>query len=99
MTADPAVELPWYAVHANLVLLTRYLADGGWEAETIADAVEKPWKYEPEYRAARAVADHEHAHPRHHVEWLSHQGANAWYCTAGDDGCDWAYPPTEGATP
>lgn len=31
--------------HADLIVLTRWMADEGFTAGEVADAVEKPWKY------------------------------------------------------
>jgi hypothetical protein len=47
-THDPAT---WYGDHANLVGLTAWLADNGYDAKAVAHAVEKPWHYEVEYLA------------------------------------------------
>lgn len=44
---------PWYSYHENIVTLTRYLADNGWDADDVAYAVEKPWKYEEEFQEAQ----------------------------------------------
>ncbi len=47
----------WFQVHDNLVTLTRWMADNGYTADDLAYAVEKPWKYEDEWRqAAEAVS-------------------------------------------
>lgn len=42
----------WHDVHANMVLLTSYLADHGSDAGTVAHAVEKPWNYQDEFKLA-----------------------------------------------
>ena len=42
----------WYEDHENLVMLTSYLADNGANGAAVAHAVEKPWNYEDEFRAA-----------------------------------------------
>jgi hypothetical protein len=44
----------WWMDHTNLVTLTSWLADNGWDASEVAYAVEKPWKYEEEWKAAVA---------------------------------------------
>ena len=50
----------WYTHHDELVRLVGYMADTGATAREVAAAVEKPWKYEDEYRAAlQADADNE----------------------------------------
>lgn len=47
------VEEVWWSDYRNIIRLTRWMADeGGWSAEDIAYAVEKPWKYEDEFRLA-----------------------------------------------
>lgn len=52
-------EIEWWKVHDNLVFLTRYMADSdNYDAGTIADVVEKPWKWEDEYKEARAWEAH-----------------------------------------
>ncbi|MCW2902271.1 MAG: hypothetical protein JWO67_4536 [Streptosporangiaceae bacterium] len=43
---------PWYADHANLVLLTAHMAESGYDASEVARAVEKPWAYADEYQLA-----------------------------------------------
>jgi hypothetical protein len=48
-------EPPWYAIHGNVVMLTRYLADQGYEATEVAYAVEKPHKFEVEFEKAKAA--------------------------------------------
>ena len=45
-------ESKWYEFHDNLVTLTSYMAETGASAEDVAYAVEKPWKYESEFKAA-----------------------------------------------
>jgi|KBSMisStandDraft_5_1062788.scaffolds.fasta_scaffold310873_3 hypothetical protein len=42
----------WWDDHDNMVRLTAWLADNNYEAKDVAYAVEKPWKYEPEFYAA-----------------------------------------------
>lgn len=42
--------------HADLVLLTRWMADENYDADDIAYAVEKPWKYIDELASAEARA-------------------------------------------
>lgn len=42
---------PWWAEHGNLAQLVRHLADQGYSGDDIAYVVEKPWKYENEFRA------------------------------------------------
>ena len=39
--------------HADLVLLTAYMARTDWPADEIAIAVEKPWKYTAQLAEAR----------------------------------------------
>lgn len=43
---------PWYADHANLVLLTAYMAVSGYDASEVARAVEKPWSYADDFALA-----------------------------------------------
>jgi hypothetical protein len=48
-------ETEWWTVHENLVFLTRFMADSdNYDAGTIADVAEKPWKWQTEYAEARA---------------------------------------------
>jgi hypothetical protein len=53
-TPDPAdrVEPNWWRDHDNVATLASYLADHGFTAHDVAYAVEKPWKFEDEYREA-----------------------------------------------
>jgi hypothetical protein len=46
-------DTPWFAYHENIVTLTRYIADQGYSADDVAYAVEKPWKYEKEFKEAQ----------------------------------------------
>jgi len=51
-------EIPWYADHANLVLLVNWMAESGdYEAKDIAYAVEKPHKFTDEFKAAKAAVE------------------------------------------
>jgi hypothetical protein len=46
--------LPWYADHANLIILTDYMANcGDYSASDVAEAVRKPWQYRDEFDLAR----------------------------------------------
>jgi hypothetical protein len=47
-------EAEWWNVHDNLVTLTRWMADNDHDSSEIADAIEKPWKYGPEFAQAMA---------------------------------------------
>ena len=47
----------WFASHDNLVTLTYWLAGNGYDAGAVAHAVEKPWKYEAEFYAAKHDLD------------------------------------------
>jgi hypothetical protein len=51
-------ETNWFADHANVVMLTAYMADSGYDAGEVAYAVEKPWKFEDQFNeAVAALAD------------------------------------------
>lgn len=54
--ARPLPSAPWYAVHDNLVTLTSWMADEGYDGSEIAHAVEKPWNYEDEFKQAQREA-------------------------------------------
>jgi hypothetical protein len=45
--------------HEDLVILTAWMADNGYDAHDIAYAVEKPHKYEDELKVAKAELDAE----------------------------------------
>ena len=48
-------EIEWWKEYDNVVFLTRFMADSdNYDAATIADVVEKPWKWQTEYTEARA---------------------------------------------
>lgn len=84
----PPVEQQWFTDHANLILLTAHLADTGHKAKTIAYAVEKPWKYEAEFRLAAAIVEHEVAtgHTCRPFDDCR------WYCDSGPgDECEWTF--------
>lgn len=40
---------PWFADHSNIVTLTSWMAENGYDPDDIAYAVEKPWKFEEEF--------------------------------------------------
>ena len=46
------MNTPWFMSHDNIVTLTAYMADNGYDAADIAYAVEKPWKYGDVYLEA-----------------------------------------------
>jgi len=46
------VREDWWTYYENIILLVHYLAEVGWQAEDIAYAVEKPWKYFQEFSSA-----------------------------------------------
>lgn len=68
--------------HDHLVVLTRWMATIGYEASSLADAIEKPWKWLPEIRLAIAVHNHETANDGH---TCLHMRDLDWYC----NDCDW----------
>jgi hypothetical protein len=50
---DPAgKEAGWWIRHSNMVTLTRWMADNGYDADQVAYAVEKPWKHTAEFMKA-----------------------------------------------
>lgn len=68
--------------HEHLVVLTRWMADTSYPASSLADAIEKPWKWLPEIRAAIAVHNHETSTQHRAL----HAGDDLdWYC----NDCDW----------
>lgn len=52
-TTEFAADLPWHAVHANLVTLVRWMAENDWDVSEIVRAVEKPWCYTEEFERAQ----------------------------------------------
>jgi hypothetical protein len=44
----------WWDASDNMVTLTAWMADNGYSAKDVAYAVEKPWKYEDEFKTATA---------------------------------------------
>lgn len=55
MELDP----DWWQNHDNLSRLCYWLAGNGYDASDIAYAVEKPWKFEDEYRDCVAEREEE----------------------------------------
>ena len=47
----------WWEVHANIVLLVRWMADEDYDSDQIAYAVEKPWKHKDEFERALIARD------------------------------------------
>jgi hypothetical protein len=77
------LEIPreWPRESDNLAVLTRWLADNGNTAKTVADAVASPEGFVVEYVIARAIVMHE--------ALTGHQCLNTgneyeWYCDPGD---------------
>ena len=85
--------------HEDLVVLTAWLADRGHDAKTVAYAVEKPWKYTDELSLAKAVQEHEMAHPtQQHYCQESADGSGKWVCgpewiNGVEQFCDWEWTP------
>lgn len=50
-------DLRWFQDYRNMIRLTRWMSDNGYEAGDIAYAVEKPWKYTEEFERAGGVLD------------------------------------------
>lgn len=60
-----AREKLWYMNHDNIVTLIDWMAeDNSYSKQDLASAVEKPWKYEDEFRTAQAKLDEELAADR-----------------------------------
>jgi hypothetical protein len=53
------MALDWWEINDNVVLLTRYMADHGYDAHAVAYAVDKPWKFKDEYQEARKELAHD----------------------------------------
>lgn len=52
----------WFTDHANIVILTSWMArEEAFNKEDMAYAVEKPWKYEEEFKEAVAEIERDHA--------------------------------------
>lgn len=49
----------WYEIHDNLALTARWMADNGYKADDLAYFVEKPHKYENEFKQAQAAYEAE----------------------------------------
>jgi hypothetical protein len=43
--------------HQDLIVLTTWMAGEGYTADLIAEAVRKPWNYQPEILLAKAAFD------------------------------------------
>ena len=48
----PSTQRLWWHDHDNIVLLAHHMADTLEPAEAVADMIEKPWKFEDEWKAA-----------------------------------------------
>jgi hypothetical protein len=57
MTKVTTLEEPWWISHDNVLLLIYHMQEMGASAGDIVYAVEKPWKFEEEYQAARDAKD------------------------------------------
>lgn len=84
------VEIPreWPGESDNLAVLTRWLAERGNTAKTVADAVATPAQFVVEFVIARAIVTHE-ATTGH--QCLNHGNDYDWYCDPGDGKtvCEW----------
>jgi hypothetical protein len=49
------LTLEWYANYENVSTLTSWMADNGYSAREVADAVQTPWSYQDEFIVARQV--------------------------------------------
>lgn len=80
----------------ELVVLTSWLAERGDSAQTIAYAVEKPWKYADELSLALSVQRHEVEHSTGPVHQCQERGDGTWYCAPEwvdgvEQSCDWEW--------
>ena len=93
-TAEQApTPLPWHEQRGALVVLTEHLVSTGCSAESVADAVARPWRWEDQYALAAAIHEHEQAEPTHmcRPEGLDRE---RYYCDAPDADCAWQWPPS-----
>ena len=51
----------WYEIHDNLCLTADYMAEHGFSAKDLAYFVEKPYKFEDEFKKAQEAFDEEMA--------------------------------------
>jgi len=74
--------------HDDLVLLTAWLADRGYDGRSVAHAVEIPHDYQAEFALASAVRDHLRDNPDHRYLMTNDLMA---YCDGRGDGveCPW----------
>lgn len=85
--------------HDDLVVLTSWLATRyPRDAQTVAYAVEKPWKYLDDLALAKAVLLHETAHSTGPVHECQERGDGTWYCgpewwNGIEQFCDWTWEP------
>jgi hypothetical protein len=49
----------WYTDHRELATLTRWMADHGYSADQLADAVRRPWDHTTLYRHACRTIEHD----------------------------------------
>lgn len=83
------VTAPEPTTHDDLVVLTAWMAQQGYAAHTVAEAVEKPHKWVPELRVARAILDHERENPLHTCR--PEASDYYWYCDGGPQHCPWTF--------
>lgn len=50
-------EIKWFNEYDNVVRLTSYMADNGYDAQEVAYAVEKPWKFVDVWEQAKVQDD------------------------------------------
>lgn len=74
---DELASTEWYDNHSNLALLIGWQDDHD-RARFLTSILEKPWKYEDEFLAAKACADHELA--TGHTVNRDPDGDCLWYC-------------------
>lgn len=85
-TATAATDLPhnWQDDRDHLRILTRWLAERGHKALTVAEAVEEPENYRDELRTALALGAHEWA--TEHIVNVTND--TSVYC----NDCEWTWP-------
>lgn len=63
-------QTEWYLNHDNIVMLAQYMLEMGDDASNIVYMIEKPHKFETEFKRAKDDQTQQGRHKREIIQWL-----------------------------